>query len=163
MQTTISAPLHAVGRMRANGVKVVHSSGQDEAVRRAAERVGIDYSDEHSYDLSGFPRRSPTKLPTQVQEDSIREALRFLHLQCTAHGTFDDDGQLGLSDSTFRLTGGQLAPVGETARLRAGPAHWRERAARLVHMNDLTMSESRHKLQTLAAVLHTASDHAPDR
>ncbi|WDO09905.1 hypothetical protein ME763_31950 [Streptomyces murinus] len=105
------------------------------------------------------------ELPNQEQEGSIREALRFLHLQRTARGTFDDDGQLELSDSTLRLTGGQLAWI-ETARLRAGLAHWRERAARLVHMTDLTMSEIRHELQALAdgltATLNTARDHDTD-
>ncbi|MYR56011.1 hypothetical protein GTY54_51175 [Streptomyces sp. SID625] len=77
-------------------------------------------------------RRSPAKLPNQEREDRIREALRFLHLQRTAHGTFDDDGQLKLSDSTSQLIGGQITGT-EIVRLRSGLAHWRERAVRLVH------------------------------
>lgn len=105
------------------------------------------------------------ELPNREQEDAVREALRFLHLQRTARGTFDDDGQLELSDSTLRLTGGQLAWI-ETARLRAGLAHWREYAQRLMHGPDLTVTEMRHEMQALAdgltAVLDTARDHNVD-
>lgn len=102
------------------------------------------------------------ELPNQEQENAVREAQRFLHLQRTARGTFDDEGQLELSESTLRLTGGMLAYL-ETARLRAGLAHWSEYAQRLVHGPDLTVTEVRHEMQALAeglsAVLNTARDH----
>lgn len=102
------------------------------------------------------------ELPNKEQEGAIREAQRFLHLQRSARGTFDDDGQLELSESTLRLTGGMLAYL-ETARLRAGLAHWRDYAQRLVHGPDLTVTEVRHEMQALAegitAVLNTARDH----
>ncbi|MFM9540035.1 hypothetical protein [Streptomyces turgidiscabies] len=49
-------PSCTVGRMRANGIKVARSSEQDEVIRRAAERAGVDYSDERSYDSSDFPK-----------------------------------------------------------------------------------------------------------
>ncbi|MFK0172666.1 hypothetical protein ACIQU5_28105 [Streptomyces sp. NPDC090306] len=101
------------------------------------------------------------ELPNEEQENAVRDALRFLHLQRTARGTFDDDGQLELSEDTLRLTGGQLAWL-ETARLRAGLAHWRAYAERLVHGPELTISEVRHEMQAvaqgLAAVLDTARD-----
>ncbi|MFC8125446.1 hypothetical protein [Streptomyces sp. NPDC057302] len=42
--------------MRAKGIKVARSGEQDEAIRRAAERVGVDYSDERSYDSGDFPK-----------------------------------------------------------------------------------------------------------
>ncbi|MDX2749587.1 hypothetical protein PV413_03530 [Streptomyces scabiei] len=104
------------------------------------------------------------ELPNREQEGAVREAQRFLHLQRTARGTFDDDGQLELSESTLRLTGGMLAYL-ETARLRAGLAHWRDYAHRLVHGPDLTITEVRHEMQALAegltAILNTAHDH-PD-
>jgi hypothetical protein len=103
------------------------------------------------------------ELPNQEQEGAIREALRFLHLQRTARGTLDDDGQLELSESTLRLTGGMLAYL-ETARLRAALAHWRDYAQRIVHGPDLTVTEVRHEMQALAegltAVLNTARDHS---
>ncbi|MER5909535.1 hypothetical protein ABT124_03265 [Streptomyces sp. NPDC001982] len=102
------------------------------------------------------------ELPNKEQEPAVREAQRFLHLQRSARGTFDDDGQLELSDSTLRLTGGMLAYL-ETARLRAGLQHWQEYAQRLVHQNDLTLSEVRHEMQAIAegltAVLNTARNH----
>lgn len=102
------------------------------------------------------------ELPNREQEGTVREAQRFLHLQRTARGTFDDDGQLELTDSTLRLTGGMLAYL-ETARLRAGLEHWREYARRLVHGPDLTVTEVRHEMQALAdgltALLNTAAAH----
>ncbi|MFI1767464.1 hypothetical protein ACH41H_36195 [Streptomyces sp. NPDC020800] len=102
------------------------------------------------------------ELPNREQEDAVRDALRFLHLQRTAHGTFDDEGQLELADSTLRLTGGMLAFI-ETARLRAGLEHWREYAQRLMRGPDLTVTEMRHEMQALSdgltAVLNTARDH----
>ncbi|MEU1596157.1 hypothetical protein ABZ468_25690 [Streptomyces sp. NPDC005708] len=105
------------------------------------------------------------EVPNREQEDAVREALRFLHLQRTARGTFDDDGQMELTDSTLRLTGGHLAWI-ESARLRAGLAHWQEYAQRLAHQNDLTLSEIRAELKALTdgltAVLNTARDHKAD-
>ncbi|MFJ1653446.1 hypothetical protein ACIOC2_19065 [Streptomyces sp. NPDC088337] len=105
------------------------------------------------------------ELPNKEQEHAVREAQRFLHLQRTARGTFDDDGQLELSESTLRLTAGLLSHI-EVARLRAGLAHWREYAQRLVHGPELTISEMRHEMQALAegltAVLDTASDHSSE-
>ncbi|MFF9310155.1 hypothetical protein ACF1BS_04510 [Streptomyces sp. NPDC014748] len=102
------------------------------------------------------------ELPNKEQEGAVREAQRFLHLQRTARGTFDDDGQLELSDSTLRLTGGMLAYL-ETARLRAGLEHWREYAVRLMRGPDLTVTEMRHEMQVLSdgltALLNTARDH----
>jgi hypothetical protein len=101
------------------------------------------------------------ELPNPEQEGAVREAQRFLHLQRTARGTLDDDGQLELSEDTLRLTGGHLAYL-ETARLRAGLAHWRAYAERLVHGPDLTLSEVRHEMNTVAegltAVLNTVRD-----
>lgn len=49
-------PSCTIGRMRANGIKVARSSDHEEAVRRAAERVGVDFHDERSYDSSTFPK-----------------------------------------------------------------------------------------------------------
>ncbi|MGW0881273.1 hypothetical protein [Streptomyces sp. NPDC002671] len=49
-------PSCTIGRMRANGIKVAHSSNHEEAIRRAAERVGVDFSDEGSYDSGDFPK-----------------------------------------------------------------------------------------------------------
>lgn len=101
------------------------------------------------------------ELPNQEQEGAVREALRFLHLQRTARGTLDDDGQLELDESTLRLTGGQLAWI-ETARLRAALGHWAVYARRVVQGPDLTMSEVRHELQAVADGLTAALDATRD-
>lgn len=106
------------------------------------------------------------EVPNRDQEGAIREAQRYLHLQRTARGTFDDEtGQLELSESTLRLTAGLLANI-EVARLRAGLIHWQEYARRLVQGPDLTLSEVRHEMQAvyegLTAVLDTARDRGED-
>ncbi|MFD7537441.1 hypothetical protein [Streptomyces sp. NPDC059819] len=49
-------PACTIGRLRANGIKVARGRDHEEAVRRAAEQVGIDFSDEHTYDSSSFPK-----------------------------------------------------------------------------------------------------------
>ncbi|WP_327377953.1 hypothetical protein OG393_30750 [Streptomyces sp. NBC_01216] len=89
------------------------------------------------------------EIPNQDQEGYVREALRFLHLQRTARGTLDDDGQLELDEHTLRLTGGQLAYI-ETARLKAGLSQWASYARRALHASDLTVSEIHHELKTIA-------------
>lgn len=101
------------------------------------------------------------ELPNESQEGYVREALRFLHLQRTARGTLDDDGQLELAQDTLRLTGGHLAYL-ETARLRAGLGHWAAYARRVLHTSNLTVSEVLHEMKTVAdgldAVLSSARD-----
>ncbi|MFF4410133.1 hypothetical protein [Streptomyces sp. NPDC001404] len=49
-------PSCTIGRMRANGIKVARSSDHEEAIRRAAGRAGVDFSNEHSYDSGSFPK-----------------------------------------------------------------------------------------------------------
>ncbi|MFI0576192.1 hypothetical protein [Streptomyces tendae] len=99
------------------------------------------------------------EVPNEGQEGYVREALRFLHLQRTARGTLDDDGQLELDESTLRLTGGQLAYL-ETARLRAGLNHWESYARRVLHTPNITVTEAMHELKTVADGLHAALDGA---
>jgi hypothetical protein len=101
------------------------------------------------------------ELPNESQEGYVREALRFLHLQRTARGTLDDDGQLELDESTLRLTGGQLAYL-ETARLRAGVLHWSSYARRVLHTSGLTASEVLHELKIVADGLKSTLDGALD-
>lgn len=49
-------PSCTIGRMRANGIKVARGMDHEEAIRRAAERVGVDFSDERTYDSGSFPK-----------------------------------------------------------------------------------------------------------
>jgi len=99
------------------------------------------------------------ELPNESQEGYVREALRFLHLQRTARGTLDDDGQLELDESTLRLTGGHLSYL-ETARLRAALGHWSSYARRVLHTSNLTVSEVMHELKTVADGLTAGLDGA---
>ncbi|MFE6362916.1 hypothetical protein ACFVP3_23320 [Streptomyces sp. NPDC057806] len=99
------------------------------------------------------------ELPNESQEGYVREALRFLHLQRTARGTLDDDGQLELDESTLRLTGNQLAYL-ETARLRAGLNHWAQYARRVLHTPNITVTEALHEMKTVADGLTAALNGA---
>ncbi|MFJ2004733.1 hypothetical protein [Streptomyces chartreusis] len=99
------------------------------------------------------------ELPNEAQEGYVREALRFLHLQRTARGTLDDDGQLELDESTLRLTGGHLAYL-ETARLRAGLLHWSSYARRVLHTSNPTITEAMHEIKAIADGLAAAIDGA---
>lgn len=101
------------------------------------------------------------ELPNEAQEGYVREALRFLHLQRTANGTFAEDGQLELDQDTLRLTGGHLAYL-ETARLRAGLLQWAAYARRVLHTSNLTVSEVLHELKTIADGLSATIDGARD-
>lgn len=49
-------PSCTIGRLRANGIKVARGMDHEEAICRAAGRVGVDFSDEGSYDSSDFPK-----------------------------------------------------------------------------------------------------------
>ncbi|WP_030660811.1 hypothetical protein [Streptomyces rimosus] len=42
--------------MRANGIKVQRGKPHEDAVRRAAKNLGIDFDDERSYDSGDFPK-----------------------------------------------------------------------------------------------------------
>jgi hypothetical protein len=92
------------------------------------------------------------------QEGIVREAQRALYLQRTASGTLTDLGEVELSEESLKLTGGLLHAV-ETARLRAGMAHWVDYIRRCVTNDKLTLGEMRHELDTvadgMAAVLNT--------
>ncbi|MGW7355148.1 hypothetical protein ACWGI0_00255 [Streptomyces sp. NPDC054802] len=101
------------------------------------------------------------EIPNQEQEGYVREALRFLHLQRTARGTLDDDGQLELDEQTLRLTGGHLAYI-ETARLRAALQHWASYVRRVLVTPEMTASEALHELKLVRDGLTAALDGPRD-
>jgi hypothetical protein len=101
------------------------------------------------------------EVPGEEQEGIIREAMRALYLQRTARGTLTEDGHIELSEETLRLTAGMLHAV-ETARLRAGLDHWAGYMRRLMRSGDLTLTEMRHELDTVADGLTTLQGHALD-
>ncbi|MFJ5725825.1 hypothetical protein [Streptomyces sp. NPDC093149] len=49
-------PTCTIKAMRAHGIKVQRGKAHEEAIRRAAEKLGIDYDDQHSYDSDNFPK-----------------------------------------------------------------------------------------------------------
>ncbi|WP_304452853.1 hypothetical protein [Nocardiopsis sp. YSL2] len=95
------------------------------------------------------------------QEDTIREAQRALFLQRTATGTLTEDGQVELAEQTLALTGGMLHAI-EAARLTASMKHWGAYIRRVNRTEQLTMTELRHELDTVAQGLTEALDHARD-
>lgn len=101
------------------------------------------------------------EIPHRDQEGAIREAQRALHLQRTAAGTLDEEGQLVLTDSTLKLTGGLLHAV-EVARLRAGLDHWVKYVARVNADPALTVSEMRHELDAVANGMRSLLDNTSE-
>lgn len=100
-------------------------------------------------DASVRVRITHLEIPSPEQEGLVREAQRALFLQRTAAGTLTDDGEIELSQQTLRLTAGELTYI-ELARLRAGLAHWADYARRVAHAENLTLTEIRHELDTVA-------------
>lgn len=49
-------PTCTVKAMRANGITVQRGKQHEDAIRKAAEKLGIDFDDEHSYDSGRFPK-----------------------------------------------------------------------------------------------------------
>lgn len=101
------------------------------------------------------------EVPNAEQEGAVREAQRALYLHRTARGTLDEAGMLDLDESTLRQTAGLLGAI-ETARLRAGLAHWNAYARKVVSSSaQLTQTEMAHELTAIAdglqAVLQTAA------
>jgi len=95
------------------------------------------------------------EVPGPDQEGAVREAMRVLYLQRTAAGTLTEDGELELDEGTLNLTAGLLTEI-ETARLTAALRHWAAYARRVVAADDLTLSEIRHELHTVADGLTAA-------
>ncbi|MEV2277754.1 hypothetical protein AB0I72_19420 [Nocardiopsis sp. NPDC049922] len=106
-------------------------------------------------------RISALEIASTDQEAALREAQRALYLQRTAHGTLDEDGEMQLDERTLELTGGLLNAI-EAARLTAVLRHWAAYARRVNRTEQLTLSEIRHELDTVATGLTAALDHARD-
>lgn len=90
------------------------------------------------------------EIPTDDQEHILRNVQRALFLARTARGTFDEDGQLQLDDLTLKTAAGDLNLL-ETARLRAGLAHWSSYTSRIVTQSqDFSPTEIAHELKHVA-------------
>lgn len=94
-------------------------------------------------------RITSLEVPNRDQEDTIRDAARALHLQRTAQGTLDEEGQLILSAGTLKRIAGRLHEV-EVSRLRAGLGHWVTYAQRVKSNGKLTATELRQEMDQLA-------------
>ncbi|MFD4949174.1 hypothetical protein ACFWNT_43485 [Streptomyces sp. NPDC058409] len=55
-QAETLCPTCTIKAMRASGIKVQSGKAHEEAIRRAAEKLGIDFDDERSYDSGDFPK-----------------------------------------------------------------------------------------------------------
>jgi hypothetical protein len=143
------APLYATPSKRVIGVvelaHVLRTQPAPDADKEAEVRLRITH----------------LEIARPEQEDALRQALLALHLHRTAYGTLNEDGELQLSESTLSLTAGQLHAL-EAARLRAAVAHWYSQCRRVLAVPEITVSEMRHELDTiadgLAAVLAATSN-----
>lgn len=101
------------------------------------------------------------EIPTRDQEGVLREALRTLYLQRTAHGTLDEDGQLTLDEKALELATGQLSLI-DSASMRAAMQHWAEYGSRVNATVKLTETELRHELGNIIDGLRAALNGTPD-
>lgn len=110
-------------------------------------------------------RVTSLEIPADDQAGFIREAMRALFLQRTAHGTFGEDGQLEFAPETLRMVAGQMHAVG-FARMKTHMQRWQEYLRRLAYGPDLTASEWKHELdivrQGLSAALSPAGHDGSD-
>jgi hypothetical protein len=62
-------PACTMTRMRANGLKVARGRPHEDAMRRAAQRAGIDFRDGDSYDSGDFPKAITSQQATTELTD----------------------------------------------------------------------------------------------
>lgn len=103
-------PSCTVKAMRANGLKVQRGKSHEDAIRRAAEALGINFDDERSYDSGAFPK------PVNEQ-------------QCVTELTEVPDAEPGVRHaiSDERCTGdncGKWLKLGEKSPTEARLARW---------------------------------------
>ncbi|MFC9505466.1 hypothetical protein [Streptomyces sp. NPDC057002] len=101
-------PSCTVKAMRANGITVQRGKAHEDAIRKAAEKIGVDFDDEHSYDSGSFPK------PVTDQ-------------QCETELTEVPDGEPGVRHaiSDERCTGcGMWLKLGEKSPTEAGLTRW---------------------------------------
>lgn len=89
------------------------------------------------------------------QEETLRRALRALHLHRTAYGTLNEEQELELSKSTLADTAGELSHV-EAARLRALIEHWTTYGRRTLNSAKLTEAEVRSELNKVMDAMRDA-------
>lgn len=90
-------------------------------------------------------RISHLEVANPDQEESLRRALRALHLHRTAYGTLNEEQELELSKGTLEDTAGELSHI-EAARLRALIDHWTTYGRRALNSAKLTEAEVRSEM-----------------
>lgn len=96
--------------MRANGIRVQKGKAHENAIRRAAQNLDIDFNDQHTYDSDDFPKP-------------------FTEQQCETELTEVPDGEPGTRHaiSDERCTGykcGKWLVLGEKSPTEAGLTRW---------------------------------------
>lgn len=90
-------------------------------------------------------RISHLEVANPEQEETLRRALRALHLHRTAYGTLNEEQEMELSKATLADTAGELSHI-EAARLRALVEHWTTYGRRALNSAKLTEAEVRSEL-----------------
>ncbi|MFI9629282.1 hypothetical protein [Streptomyces sp. NPDC052042] len=80
-QAEVLCPSCTITSMRVNGIVIQRGKTHEEAIRRAAERIGVSVDDEHSYDSGDFPKA--------VTKEMARTELTGL--SGGEHGTIPDE------------------------------------------------------------------------
>lgn len=98
-------PSHTIAAMRGNGIKVASGRYHEDAIRRAAEKIGVDFDDERSYDSDDFPKAiAEGQACTEITErpDTNRSVMindeRCCHVGC---GKWLVEGEKSPSERTM--------------------------------------------------------------
>lgn len=95
-------PTCTLKTMRANGIKVQVGRPHEEAVAKAAEKLGIDYENEHSYDSGDFPKPVTTQMcETELTELPDGERGAISDEQCAGCGKWLILGEKSPTESKY--------------------------------------------------------------
>jgi hypothetical protein len=88
--------------MWANGIKVQNSRPHEDAIRKAAEKLGIDAEDQHSCDFGNFPKPiTARQCETKLTELPDGQTGCISDEQCTGCGNWLVLGQMSPSEAAL--------------------------------------------------------------
>ncbi|MBD0734004.1 hypothetical protein [Streptomyces sp. CBMA29] len=90
----ILCPTHTIAALRASGIKVQAGKAHEDAIRKAAENMGINFSDEGSYDPGDFPKIATRQnVLTEITERPDGETAIIQDERCGSCGKWLIEGE----------------------------------------------------------------------
>lgn len=95
-------PTHTISALRAAGIKVTSGRQHEDAIRRAAEKVGVDFSDEGSYDSGDFPKTiTRDQVLTEITERPDVSSAVISDERCDQCGKWLIEGERSPNERTM--------------------------------------------------------------